>query len=236
LNVNITFPSAEPTPPEPVRVKGLRGLHRVEGGRQPAYNSPGVIPPFNPTIKLPMTKDIQLMSYDLAAHFHPAIRADRTKYRDIHGGAFAMNNGPWNGYDHPQEPHPLKDYVNNRDLDAPLPNYDKMQRTFAGSLITGQKVGDVIWCEPGIDAIDARNFRYVPGTDEAKATLGEILTKRWYSFAVAEGETGVFKIRPQWGEGFIVFPFILDRPISFESRFFVAWDETYVPEPLKVYL
>jgi hypothetical protein len=273
ITVNVTLGTAAVEPPPVVRVKGFRGLHRIEGGRQPAPNSPGVIPPYSPTVKLMMTKDIQLMSYDLAAHFHPAIAADRNKWRIIHGGAFAMNNGPWNGYDHPTEPHPLRDYINNRDLDAPHPYYDKGQRTFAGSLITG-KLGysvavaiidaarlimqavisprktaqtfrssfqslssnNVIWCEPGVDAIDARNFSYVPGTPEAEATLENILAQQWIGYGVAEGDTGVFKIRPQWGDGFIAFPFILDRAVSFESRFFAAWDETYYPEPLKVYL
>jgi hypothetical protein len=225
------------------RVVGWRGLHRVEGGREPADDSPGVIPPYNPTVKLKMTKDIQLMSYDLMAYFHPAVRADKGKWRSAHGGAFAMNNGGWNGYDHPSDPRPLIDYVNNRDLNAlnpvgnpAYPNYDKMQRTFAGSLITGRKDGDLIVCEPGVDAIDARGFRYIPGTSESRSILDKIIAKHWFSFAVAEGAAGVFKIRPQWGDGIIVFPFIMDRPVSFESRFFAAWDETYWPEPLRAYL
>jgi len=224
-------------PPEPARVVGWRGLHVVEGGRAPEpMPNPGVIPPYDPTIKLAMTKSIQLMGYDVMAHFHPAVRADRNKWRIMHGGAVAMNNGPWNGYDHPKEPHPLADYVNNRDLSEPLPNYDKMQRTFAGSLITGRLEGNLIWCTPGVDAIDARNFVYQPGTPEAQATLGEILAKRWIGFGVAESETGVFKIRGQWGEGIIAFPFILDRPVAYEAKFFAAWDETYYPNPLLAYI
>lgn len=246
MNITITFPTESTTPqppPEPMRVKGWRALHVAEGGRAPnPLGSPGIIPPYNPTVGLTMTKDIQLMSYDLMAHFHPAVRADRGKWKIAHNHAFAMNNGQANGYpardDEVIVPH--KDYITRypdvEDSTATLPRYDKMQRTFAGSLITGKLEGKVIWCEPGVDAIDARNFSYIPGTPEAAATLQEIIDKHWYSYAVAERENSVEKIRGKWGIGIIVFPFILDRPVSYESRFFTAWDETFYPDPLMVYL
>lgn len=230
MNITVTFP--QPTPPLE-RIIGFRGLHVAEGGRRPdPLGSPGVIPPFNPTISLAMTRAIQLMGYDLMAHFHPAVKADSNKWRIMHGYNVAMNNGT--GFDEPGDPR--VDFVNGRDVFAPLPKYDKMQRTFAGSLITGKLEGNVIWCSPGVDAIDARNFSYIPGTPEAQTILGEILSKHWYSFAVAEYENSVVKMRGKWGDGIIVYPFILDRPVSFESRFFTAWDETFAPDPLKVYL
>jgi hypothetical protein len=212
---------------------GWRGLHVAEGGRRPdPLGSPGVIPPFKPTVALTMSKDIQYMSYDLMAHFSPAVAADRGKWRVMHGTDVAMNNGTGFG-----SGAPLRDYVNQMDLEAPgFPRYDKMQRTFEGSLITGTLTDGLIWCTPGIDAIDARNFTYVPGTQQAAATLAKIIDKRWYSYAVAEAEDSVFKIRGHWGEGFVTFPFILDRPVAFNASFFTAWDETYPPDPLKIYI
>lgn len=240
MNITITFPPATQTP---VRYIGWRPLHAMEGGRVPdqSLQSPEVIPPFNPTVGLTMTRDIQLMSYDLMSYFHPAVKADREKWRTTHNHKYAMNNGQGNGYPAPGDSVIVShvDYVTAypdvRDATATFPRYDKMQRTFAGSFITGRLEGKVIWCEPGVDAIDARNFSYIPGTEEAKKTLDEILVKHWISFAVAAGERGPFRMGGHWGDGFIVFPFILDRPVSFESRFFESWDETFYPDPLKVY-
>lgn len=221
-----------PHPPPPKMFVGWRGLHVAEGGRAPSpLGNPGVIPPFDPTVRLRMTKDIQLMSYDLMAYFHPAVRADKNKWRIMHGYNVAMNNGT--GFDEPGDPR--ADFVNGRDLFSSWPEYDKMQRTFCGSFITGRLEGNVIWCQPGVDAIDARGFSYVPGTPEAAAMLQNIIEKRWYSYAVAETLTGTFKVRGQWGDGFAVFPFILDRPVSFLARFFVAWNELFPPDPLKIY-
>lgn len=238
-SVTITFPPTD-QPPAPPRIVGFRGLHAIEGGRIPdqTLQSPEVIPPYSPTVALEMTRDIQLMSYDLAAHFHPAIRADRTKWPIIHNRRYAMNNGTQNGYPAPGDENPVlhADYVNGRDLSYSLPRYDKMMRTFAGSLITGRLEGDLIWCEPGRDAIDARNFVYEPGTPEADAILQEILRRLLYSRAVADGERGPFRMGGHWGDGWIAFPFILDRPVSFEARFFAPWDETFYPEPLEIYV
>jgi hypothetical protein len=140
-----------------------------------------------------------------------------------------------------------------------------MQRTFQGSFLTGKlgysvavairdafrlaaSLGqlsrrsvlalannNVIWCEPGVDAIDARNFTYNPGTPEAAITLQQIIEKRWISFGVAETETVPFRLKDHWGEGWIVYPFILDRPVSFEARFFERWDADFLPNPLQSY-
>jgi hypothetical protein len=187
---------------------GWRGLHFIgrEGARTHAQS--GVIPPFDPTIALEMTRDIQLMSYELMAHFSPAVKADKEKWHTIHGYKVCMNNFAANGFDGGTA-HP--DYVNNRDLNATNPlKYDKMQRTFSGSFITGRLEGNVIWCEPGKDAIDARNFVYEPGTPEASITLKSILDNHWYSYGVVETKQ-LFSAQDNWGMG-ILFSFILDRP------------------------
>jgi hypothetical protein len=199
--------------------------------------SPAVVPPYTPTRILVMTKDIQLMSFDLMKHFCKLITPSR--WRIAHTYNFAMNNGAEHGYDggiaHP-------DYINNMDVNAITPAaYDKMQRTFEGSFITGELLSNLIWCEPGRDAIDARGFSYIPGTPEAAVTLQEIIDKHRYSCAVGVGKDvpyNPYRMREQWlaTNEFVVFPFILDRPVAYESKFFVPWDETYYPDPLKVYL
>ncbi len=232
VSVEITFPSA-PVPPPVTRYVGWRGLHVAEGGRVPEpLGSPGVIPPYAPTVKLEMTEAIQWLGYDLMAHFHPAVKADPEKYSIMHGWNVMMCNRT--GFYQPDSPK--RDYVNRRDLTSPLPEYDKAQRTCAGSFITGRVEGNLIWCEPGKDAIDARGFVYNCGTPEADAMLKKIIDNAWYLYAIGETAQGPYKIRGQWiPDGIIVFPFILDRPVSFERRFFAPWDETYLPDPLKVY-
>jgi hypothetical protein len=173
-----------------------------------------------------MSEDIQWMSYDLMRHF--CVNVTPNRWRTLHGYNVAMNNRTgFNG------DTPFADYVNREDLDASLPRYDKMQRTFEGSFITGHLDGNLIWCEPGIDGINAVGFTYLPGTPEAADVLAEIIDKRWYSIAVCTGNPP-FHFRANWG-GWIVYPFIFDRPISFESRFFQRWERDYLPAPLEVY-
>ena len=166
-----------------------------------------------------MTRAIQLMSYELMQEFCTGLTKER--WRIAHQHDFAMNNGAQNGFDG-GTPH--VDYVNGRDVGASLPRYDKMQRVFQGSFITGTLNGDLITCTPGIDAIDAT---------KPLPSIQQILHRRWYVIATAVGEPPFF-VRGQWG-GYLIYPFILDRPVSFESRWFAAWNEDGPPDPLKVY-
>ena len=270
MRIHATITSTtEPTPPPVRRYVGWRGLHETEGGRIPTQeipSPPAVIPPYNPTVALEMTESIQWMSYDLMKHFCDAASGQR--WRILHRVGIAMNNGDANGYDG-SIAH--RDYVNGLDLKAvklngspDLPRYDKMQRTFQGSFITG-KLGysvmiafmdalrlvrqtilaprktartfrssvqslssnNIIWCTPGVDAIDAK---------KPMPSVETIIDKNWYSVAVCAANPP-FHFRGQWGSGcVIVYPFILDRPISFEAKFFTSWDETFLPDPIKVYL
>lgn len=273
MNLSFSFTdSVPPPPPPPVKVTGWRALHFAEGGRRPEpLGSPGVIPPYNPTVKLEMTRDIQLMSYDLMAHFHPAVAADRRKWESAHGWATAMNNGT--GYNDPNNPRRdyVTEYPNVVRPTASNPYYDKMMRAFQGGLITGTLNGysafsavmtvlglvrqgkirqslmamkpvnllapNLIWCMPGVDAIDARNFRYVPGTPEAAATLASIIAKRWYVLGTVEWAAYATRLKGHWTPaGWVAYPFILDRPVSFEARFFTWWEADVPPDPLKIYL
>jgi hypothetical protein len=220
---------------------GWRGRHWVtEGGRPTAWaGAPAIIPPEDPTVALNMTADIQWMSFDLMRAVwaqldnNGAITPER--WRILHGYGIAMNNGRQNGFND-TEPH--ADYVTLypkvRDASYSLPRYDKMQRTFQGSFITGQLDGNFIYCSPGIDAIDANGFSYKPGTPEAAVTLKKIIDNAWYSVAIGTGDPP-YHFRSQWGKGWIVYPFILDRTVRFDASYFARWDEAYLPEPLKTY-
>lgn len=242
MNITLNFPEK--------RFVGWRGLHEVEGGRVPdptntVESPPAVIPPYNPTVALEMTESIQWLSYDLMHLFCSAASGER--WRTLHRVGIAMNNGAANGFDG-GTPH--RDYINKIDLDATklngepdLPRYDKMQRTFQGSFITGTLDRKVIWCVPGVDAIDARDFHYPtranlsdPPTPAQWEILNIVIAKDWISTAVCAANPP-FHLRGKWGAGcLIVYPFILDRPVSFEARFFTPWNETYLPNPTKVYL
>lgn len=231
MNVTIEFPRAALPPPK--RWVGWRALHKIEGGRDIPTDvlphPPAVVPDYTGASQ-PLTKDIQWMCYDLQRHFCDTVTRER--WRDpLHSHAFAMTNKAAGfGYG-----VLLRDYINGLDLSATaLPKYDKI-RTFQGSFITGVLEGNLIWCQPGVHGIDARGFTYVPGTPAAAATLQKIIDNQWYSIAVAVGDPP-FHIRAQWGAGcVIVFPFIFSQPIAFNSAFFAPWDETFLPDPVKVY-
>lgn len=240
MNLTIEFPRVEPQPPAPKRYVGWRGLFEVEGGRHVPTdvlaNPPAVIPDYTGH-NTPLTKDIQLMCYDLQRHFCSVVTKARWRM-PLHGHAFAMTNRAA-GFGWPGTT--LRDYVNGLDLNAvddrgrpALPKYDKI-RTFQGSFITGVQEGDLIWCQPGVHGIDANGFTYVPGTPAAAATLQKIIDNHWYSIAVAVGNPP-FHIRAQWGAScVIVFPFIFAQPVAYEAGFFGVWNETFLPEPVKIY-
>jgi hypothetical protein len=167
-----------------------------------------------------MTDEIQWMSYELMRRFCPAV--DGPRWRTLHGSAVAMNNGTQNGYN---ETESHADFINGMDFAAPLPRYDKMQRLFQGSFFTGKRDGDLIWCVPGVDGIDAT---------KPLPTIDEIVERNWYVVAVCTGSPP-FHFRPTWG-GWIVYPFILDRLVAFEAKYFTTWDETFLPDPLTQYV
>jgi hypothetical protein len=255
LPITITVGNSETS--APVHYTGWRGLHWIqEGGRPVAYRgAPAVIPPIE-TVVLPMTRAIQLMSFALMQKINPFITAK--KWHALHGHAVAMNNGDQNGYDggilH-------VDYVEGTNLGATPPRYDKMQRTFGGTFIQGeigysvmQSIRDavtlmrqmifsprrvmgtfrksfsalaqnnVIHCLPGVHGIDAT--KPLPDTQT-------IIKNNWYVIAVTAGDE-IYNF-PQGQGGWVVYPFIFDRPISFQLGFFHRWDRDYLPDPLKTY-
>lgn len=144
LPITFTFGLGSPTTPKYV---GWRGKHsRLESGaREIPYTMPAVIPPID-QIALEMTREIQRMSFDLMRFLNQTITPKM--WRNLHKMQLCLNNQPQDGFD---GGIPHRDYVNGIDLDAAtLPRYDKMQRTFQGTFIRGEAVGDRLVCAPGI--------------------------------------------------------------------------------------
>lgn len=220
----------EASVPPVVKFVGWRGLHGIEGGRGAPTGMPAILPPID-TRALDMTDDIQRMSFALARRFAPSI--DGNKWRAMHGDQVAMTNGEQNGYG--SEPH--RDIINNRDLNSPPPRYDKMQRSFAGSFIRGEVIGERIYCEPGVHGIDAREP--MPDTDT-------IIKNNWYVIACTSGDKiwnfvpdhPAFISDPSFVQGNgdpVVYPFIFDRVISFPLVWFQRWERDYLPNHLLTY-
>ena len=216
LSVSISFPSDPQPSPQYI---GWRGLHSIEGGREPAYaGAPAVLPPID-TYALPMNDSIQRMSFELMRYFAPVI--DGRKWRAAHGYAVAMNNGSQNGFDGGRA---HADYINQRDLLEGLPRYDKMQRNFSGTFIRGDVVGDELICRPGIHGIDARG---------SMPDIETIVRNNWYVMACTSGQR-IYNF--PHGEGSpTVYPFIFDRPIRFPLHWFMRWEEDYLPDHLTPY-
>lgn len=214
-------------PPAESKYIGWRGKHsRLEAGaREIPYAMPSVIPPID-QIALTMTKEIQLMSFELMRYVNPAITPKI--WRGLHQVYLCLNNKPQDGFD---GGIPHRDYVNGIDLDAEtLPRYDKMQRTFQGTFIRGEAVGDRLVCTPGVHGIDARKLTFPPPA--------EIVARNWYVTAVSCGPernpAGINHFAQGQG-GLVVYPFIFDREISFPLSYFAKWESDALPNPLTVY-
>ena len=233
IDVNITARVAvqsvevEPPPPPPTVIyDGWRWLHGVEGGRMPPLGMPEVVPPLE-TRALEMTQAIQLLSWNLMRHFCPPM--EPKKWRAAHKHDRAMNNGDQNGYDggiaH-------ADWVNNLDLKATLPRYDKMQRGFGGTFFRAVDEGDRLRCDPGIHGIDATR---------ALPSIETIVANNWFVYGVSIGVNDPARIShfPQAyydGIGYpLVYPFIFDRPIYFRKDEAERWVGDTLPDPLRIY-
>ena len=195
---------------------------------------PEVVPPVD-TWGLEMTEPIQWLSYELMIRLNPLITP--ALWRKLHSHDRAMNNNPQNGYDGGTT---HRDYINGVDLGVGItnPNYDKMQRGFGGSFFQGVDLGDRIRCDPGVHGIDSRTVTM--SNYKEKAT--EAIEKNWYVCAVSVGaDPSVISYFPQGQGGIVVYPFIFNRSIAhwkvYEGVTFIeAWNENYLPDPLKAYL
>lgn len=223
---DVQFGAGQTPPPAARRYVGWRALHMAEGGRTIPYLMPAVVPPNN-QIALEMTEAMQLMSFELMRRVNPSITAK--VWRALHKWGLCLNNEPRDGFDggiaH-------RDYVSRLDLDADtLPRYDKMQRTFQGTFIRGDAVGDRLVCKPGVHGIDARKLPYPTPT--------EIVERNWYVIAVNAGPSHAPQNASHFAQGkggLVVYPFIFDAEISFPLAYFARWESDDLPDPVRMYL
>jgi len=97
----------------------------------PPPGMPEVIPPIE-VRALEMHRAIQLLAWEVLIQYCPVLT--KNKYPKIHSKDRAMNNGDKNGYEGSIK---HADWVNEENLTATNPRYDKMQRQMGGGFIRG---------------------------------------------------------------------------------------------------
>jgi hypothetical protein len=204
---------------------GWRVLHYAEGGyNSTPLNMPEVIPPVV-QLALPMTNEIQQMSFALMKHFNSAI--DKKLWTNVHHGdrAFTNANGfgskamkKWGGVSR-------ANFITGEDLKNELPKYDKMGRVCGGMFIRGTVQGGFLVCQPGVHGVHGKK----PMPD-----IQTIIDKNWYFIAVVRYATSVGHF-PQGQGGPVAIPFIFDREVKFPISLFEKWEADELPDPLKLY-
>ena len=220
MRLVIRLQSAPPPPPVK-RYVGWRVLHKVEGGWQNTpLNMPEVLPPID-AVSVTMTDAIQTMSWELMSRINPTI--SKKQWTAVHAHDRAFTNGT--GFNDPDDPR--RNIVTGDDLSAPLPRYDKCQRTCGGNFLRGEVRGDRLVCVPGVHGIDSR--LPMPSVDE-------IVNRHWLLYAVTVyGSFELLGHFPQGNGGAVAIPFIMDREISFPLYCFERWEADVLPNPLTVY-
>jgi hypothetical protein len=204
---------------------GWRVLHYAEGGYDNTpLDMPEVIPPID-QIGLPMTREIQQMSFDLMKHFNPAIT--KQLWTRVHDGDRAFTNhngfgakamGKWGLSSR-------ANFILGEDIKNELPKYDKMGRVCGGMFIRGIVQDGFLACQPGIHGIDAKK----PLPD-----IQTIIDNNWYFFAITRYEKSVGHF-PQGKGGSVAIPFIFDREVKFPIKLFEKWESDELPDQLKLY-
>lgn len=107
-----------------------------------------------------------------------------------------------------------------------LPRRKSIKRAFTAIAST---VNNVVTMTPGIDAIDVNN--YPPGIQEFSKL---VLDKHWYFHATTRSGDRINNFPQGWGSPVFV-PYCLSAPASYPLSWFEPWNETYLPDPLKIY-
>ena len=217
------FRDMPPVEPPSASFDGWRVLHKIEGGwPNTPPNMPEVMPPLNYS-QVPMTEEIQRMSFALMQRINNQVTGPI--WRKCHSDGRAMTN--FVGYPDATGGTPKADYINNKDLKAPLPAYDKAQRVFGGSFVRGVAQNGKLYLTPGIHGIDA---------DAPLPDIDTIVKNHWYVVAVNVNDD--FKVMSDWAQGqggHIVFPFIFRGVLEFDLQYFEKWQSDTLPDALKVY-
>lgn len=217
-------------PPAPSKYVGWRCLHKAENGND---NTPNEMPEVTPPlygVGLDMTDSIQQMSYDLMLYFNKAIQTPdwnpKKIWTNIHDHDRAFTNGQ--GFNNDGDPR--RNYILKENLDSPFPKYDKQGRLCGGAFIRGLAEVDslgreIIRCKPGVHGIDAT---------KPLPSIQTIVNNNWYFFAINYFPTHVEHFAQGQGQP-IAIPFIFDRDVKFERKFFEVWESDVLPNPLKIY-
>lgn len=253
--VQVTITRSTQPPAPAVRYTGWRCLHIAEGGYQSDPDGqPEVRPSFNaPPVEF--TRSMQLLTWELLKR-NPNI--SKSKFPVIFADTTAFTNGQ--GYFNDSDPR--ADWVNGTDTGYPNPKlmkaiicggmfirgeagYSVMQavtdalalarqmvlapRSLIGNVrrsVAALATNNVLRCSPGVHGIDAR------GT---MLTVEEVIEKDW-CFAATTCRYPNVSHFPQGGGGPVMIPYFLIEPVTYPLAWFVRWDETSLPDPIKLYL
>ena len=183
MNVEIIFPQIS----QPV--KYYRVLHDYEiwkrGFSHPAHGqfyhsegwdwrvgNPEVFWLFGGTAT-PFSDDWQRLSYEMN---QPAMT--KSNWRSVYDAGRAFMNG--SGFPTPTKGEPRRDVINNKDLNSPLPEWDKI-RVCGGATLRGTVDGDMLIVDtlkygepvPSWDELKQKPWLYFHATTSSKKATGE---------------------------------------------------------------
>ena len=221
-------------PPPPIVIHdGWRVKHKIEGGNPDTPpGMPEVTAPINP-VAVPMTRAIQLMSFDLMRLANSAITEDL--WTIVHHGDKAFTNNQGFGMVKPDgTPNPRVNYVTKKDIGEPLPKYEKCGRICGGSFIRGVADGGYLYC----NSYDPEHPENVHGInpDGPMPDAETIIRNHWFVYAVSINSNGSQITHfPQGRGGPVLIPFIFRGTIRFPLSFFEKWVGEELPDPLRIY-
>lgn len=96
----------------------------------------------------------------------------------------------------------------------------------AGMFLHAIEDGNQIICVPGLHAIDPHGI--LP-------SVSEIIERNWYFEAVNWNGTRVTRFPQGMGLPVLV-PYVLEETAKYPTSWFAPWNETFLPDALKVYL
>jgi hypothetical protein len=159
---------------------------------------------------------MQWLSFNLNRH-NPAFTP--SNWRAVYWDGRAFTNG--NGFDAPGDPR--ADFVNDRDVNDPLPRLMKAI-ICGGMFIRGEVQGLNLYCTPGVSGIDV---------SKPMPTVDEVLERNWYFTAVTAGD--VIHQFPQGGGLPVLIPYFLIVPVVYPLTWFERWESGALPDPLRIY-
>jgi hypothetical protein len=232
--------------------KGWRCLHQAEGG----YENPDHMPVVRPSINItsvPFSQPLQYVDYRI--NYQNKGYTTR-KWRSTNHNNIAFCNTQ--GFE--KRGDPRVDYLNREDLGKPLPKRMKgiicgggfYTGTASVSLMQGIRELFVSVRErKGLLAVQnslqsvttSRILTLIPGVDAADSTkpladnllwADQILEKHHYFYAVTRAGDKINHF-PQGDGGPVLVVLFLPKPAQYPLSWFEPWEESYLPDPLKIY-